>query len=242
MKKWLKISLGIIGVIVLLVIIDLVVIFTFQRPLFAVKGVTDSMYKGLFYDTYVCDEFSIPQIKMKGTKFVCSEESSLNRINNQIIEYFSNDNTDYENYVFNYVDLENYVVVVGLLDNSKKEQERFKRMVVDSNLIKFVQTTKLVEEVDEYTFIRTYHILNRADSNDDKYLYLTLRQFQAEEVCTVKVEKRLCSSVEEGKNYEFTFKSTKKFGDNISSIFDNSEVVSIIETQKVGLEQIQDSF
>lgn len=248
MKKWLKIILGIIGVIILLFVIDLVFIFTIHRPLFAIKESSKKMYKGLLYDTYICDKQSIPQIKAKSTKFVCSVTDDLDQINNKIIEYFLNNGTsNYENYDFNYVDEKNQVVVVGLLDNSKEAQEKFKETVVNSDLIKFVQSEKSMLEnnnnfIKEYTFIRTYHILNIADSNDEKYLYLTIRQFQDEEVQTVKVEKNLCPSIEVGKNYEFTLKTNQKLEDNIQSIFNNSTVVSITETDKVGLEQIQDSI
>ena len=37
MKKWLKITLGVVGGIILLFAIDLICIFTINRPLFAVK-------------------------------------------------------------------------------------------------------------------------------------------------------------------------------------------------------------
>ncbi len=173
----------------------------------------------------------------------------LESVNNEIIAYFQTNGTSgYENCVFNYVDEENNVVVVGLLDNSEKEQERFKETIVDSNLIKFVKSEKLVHENDNQnskdlkTFIRTYEILNVAESNDTNYIYLTIRQFQGEEVQTVKVEKALCPAIEEGKNYEFTLKQKRKPEDNILSIFNNSSIVSIIETDKIGLEQIQDSI
>jgi hypothetical protein len=71
---------------------------------------------------------------------VSSDE--LNKINNQIIEYFNKNDANYDNFSFNYVDNENKVVVVGLLENSKKEQEEFKKRVVNSNLIKFVEGDK----------------------------------------------------------------------------------------------------
>lgn len=73
MKKWLKITLGVIGGIVLLFIIDLICIFTINRPLFAIKKDNVNVYKGIFYDTYNCLEFSVPQIKPKGTKFSCAK-------------------------------------------------------------------------------------------------------------------------------------------------------------------------
>lgn len=73
MKKWLKITLGVIGGIVLLLVIDLGCIFIINRPLFAIKKDNGSVYKGILYDTYNCAEYSVPQIKVKGTKFTCHD-------------------------------------------------------------------------------------------------------------------------------------------------------------------------
>ena len=75
MKKFIKIFLIIIGIIILSIIIDMVCIFTINRPIFAIKDDCDCLYfvyRGLFYDTYNCPEYSVPQIKAKGTKFSCS--------------------------------------------------------------------------------------------------------------------------------------------------------------------------
>jgi len=73
MKKSIKIILGIVLVIVLTIIIDLVCIFTINRPIFVISEDygTYAIYKGLFFDTYNCSEYSIPQIKMKNKKFNC---------------------------------------------------------------------------------------------------------------------------------------------------------------------------
>ena len=72
MKKFIKIFLIIIGIIILSIIIDLVCIFTINRPIFAIKAGTPYTFTGIFYDTYNCPEYSVPQIKAKGTKFSCS--------------------------------------------------------------------------------------------------------------------------------------------------------------------------
>lgn len=81
MNKYLKIILWIIGLIILSVIIDLISIFTINRPIFAIKkdngASVDIIYKGIFFDTYNCQEYSIPQIKKKTTKFNCA----VSRIN-----------------------------------------------------------------------------------------------------------------------------------------------------------------
>ena len=49
------------------------------------------------------------------------------------------------NLSFNYVDTINKKVVVGLLNNSKEEQERFKKLVVDSEYIVFIEGGKLID-------------------------------------------------------------------------------------------------
>lgn len=76
MKKWLRIGLGVIGIMILCNVIDLVCIFTINRPLFAIRtdndGSINVVYKGIFYDTYDCAEYSALQIKSKGTKFSCA--------------------------------------------------------------------------------------------------------------------------------------------------------------------------
>jgi len=77
MNKYLKIMFLLIGIIILSIIIDLICIFTINKPIFAIKINNDEVYKGLFFDTYNCQEYSIPQIKTKRTKFSCS----VSRIN-----------------------------------------------------------------------------------------------------------------------------------------------------------------
>ena len=61
----------------------------------------------------------------------------LNNINDIITKYFLNSEVDNRNYSYNYVDIEKEVIIVGLINNSKAEQERFKKNVVDSKYIKF---------------------------------------------------------------------------------------------------------
>ncbi len=92
------------------------------------------------------------------------------------------------------------------------------------------------------TFTKTYNVLNISESNDEEYLYLTIRQFQVEEIETVKVLRSLASDILEGHNYEFTFEYTENKGEDLKSIFNNYKLVSIYETDKVGLEQRQDSI
>ena len=63
----------------------------------------------------------------------------LNDINDKITEFYINNNDKAGNLGSHYVDEENKVVVVELIDNSSEEQEKFRKEVVDSEYIKFVQ-------------------------------------------------------------------------------------------------------
>lgn len=81
MKKWIKLMAYFILSVLLLVVIDLICIYTLNRPLFAIKeDAGDSVtYRGVFYDTYNCQEHSMPQIKAKGAKFMCLVHKGYNK-------------------------------------------------------------------------------------------------------------------------------------------------------------------
>ena len=64
--------------IALIIAIDFICIFTINRPIFAIKE--NNVYKGIFYDVYECMEYSVPQIKIKGTKFNCVQSFSQDLI------------------------------------------------------------------------------------------------------------------------------------------------------------------
>ena len=88
MKKWVKIILGVIGTVILLFVIDLIFIFTINRPLLAIKedngDSVNLIYRGILYDTYNCHEYSSPQIKIKGAKYTCvAIEFDENEIDNK---------------------------------------------------------------------------------------------------------------------------------------------------------------
>lgn len=106
-----------------------------------------------------------------------------------------------------------------------------------------INSNDINNNTENSTFTKTYNVLNVADSNDENYIYLTIRQFQEEEVKTVKVQRSLANNIEISKDYEFTFRYTdKKVEENIESIFTNTTLVSIKKTDKQGIEQIQDSI
>lgn len=74
--KSIKFILSILISILFLVAVDIACIFIVNRPLFAIKinngDSANIVYKGIFYDTYNCIEYSVPQIKNKFSKFECS--------------------------------------------------------------------------------------------------------------------------------------------------------------------------
>lgn len=76
MKKWLKIVIIIICVVLISFILDFISIFTLNKPLFGIRvdngDSVNIIYKGIFYDVYNCIEHSVPFIKSKGTKFNCT--------------------------------------------------------------------------------------------------------------------------------------------------------------------------
>lgn len=112
-----------------------------------------------------------------------------------------------------------------------------------NNIIFQNKTNEIKSIAESYTFTKTYNVVNVADSNDENYLYLTIRKFQDEEVKTVKVQRSLANTVEKENNYEFTFQYTNNIPeDNIESIFANTMLIAIKKTDKQGLEQVQDSI
>ena len=78
MKRFLNIILKISLIIILIIILDLTCIFIINRPLFAIKedngDSVNIVYRGIFYDTLNCHEYSTPQIKLKGTKISCATQ------------------------------------------------------------------------------------------------------------------------------------------------------------------------
>lgn len=98
------------------------------------------------------------------------------------------------------------------------------------------------EEAYTCSFTRTYLVLDVSDSNDSEFIYLTLREFQGEEVVTVRVNRNLIEEISEDTYYEFQFGSTGKSEEtDIKNIFDSNLLLSIMETDKVGLEQINEN-
>lgn len=91
----------------------------------------------------------------------------------------------------------------------------------------------------EKTFTRTYSIKSVIEDDDEDFVNVTLKQFQGEEAI-VKINKS--TNLVVGKIYEFTFLNFYSFEDTISNIFTYATLLKAKETDKVGLEQINDAI
>ena len=151
-------------------------------------------------------------------------------------------NGTYAGYMF---DLEVGGKQVCILDNDKCVVFTFigEYYFSDEYIYELLDTI-VIESVrdDKEVFTRTYKVIEKIENNSIVYDSFRIKLFQGEEV-VVDIKKEFGKDIEIGKNYEFTFeKSSNKIDDNIKSIFDSAELVSVIETDKVGLEQVQDSI
>lgn len=91
---------------------------------------------------FLCSIIILVVISCKIKKEVSIDE--LNNINDEIISYFNRNGTKkYDNFSYNYVDEKEKVVVVGLIDNSKNEQNWFRKNIVDSKYLKFEKAKRM---------------------------------------------------------------------------------------------------
>lgn len=109
---------------------------------------------------------------------------------------------------------------------------------------------------NNYTFVRTYTVKDIEEYTEQQYtsdgipvsysnsFKVTLSQFQKEEVSVI-INNLWDIKLEKDKIYEFEFKlydSADEIEDNINYIFKNADIVEVRETNKVGLEQLQEEI
>ena len=141
-----------------------------------------------------------------------------------------------------------------LIEDLKDKKIYVNNFDIKKNVYMSVETKELLfknKEINNndndtiYEFTQTYNVRNIEESNNDAYLYLTLRQFEAEEVTSVRVSRSLAKNIEIGNNYEFTFRynysNTNLKEGSIAEIFEKCNLVSINYTDKIGVEQVQES-
>ena len=100
-----------------------------------------------------------------------------------------------------------------------------------------------LKEKETCTLIRTFYIDDIKNSNDENYLYVTLHEYQVEEVFTIKISKVIGQDLEKNNNYEFTFTAPKDYiWESTDTLFNNREVISIEQTDKIGMEQTSNYY
>ena len=99
-------------------------------------------------------------------------------------------------------------------------------------------------QINEIEFVRTYNIKSDLKETDKtgNYNFYVVEQYQMNELALIKVEKKY--KLEEGNDYEFTFKGEKKERADYTAqdIFTDFRIVNIEKTDKKGLDQRQDGI
>ncbi len=99
----------------------------------------------------------------------------------------------------------------------------------------------------EIEFVRTFSVDAKLSYSDTtgNYGYIVVNQFQQDMPTVMKIENDLFEQLEEGNNYEFTFRGEVKNNNDYSKLYDivnDFECVAVNETNKTGLEQRQDAI
>ena len=125
-----------------------------------------------------------------------------------------------------------YKIVKCNLDNNKNLYVGTDDMTVDDLCVKNSEKT---------AFKRTYQILNITDSDNEEYWFLTLKEYQVDEVITVKVKNEINPNLKEKKSYifELVFNGTC-ITDELKWILGNTDIVSIKPTDKIGMDATRD--
>ncbi len=125
-----------------------------------------------------------------------------------------------------------YKIIKCNLDNNKNLYVGTDDMTVDDLCVKNSEKT---------AFKRTYQVLNVTDSDNEEYWFLTLKEYQVDEVVTVKVKKEINPNLKEKKSYifELVFNGTC-ITDELKWILGNTDIVSIKPTDKIGMDATRD--
>ncbi len=102
---------------------------------------------------------------------------------------------------------------------------------------------EIIEE-GECAFTRTYHVVDimKYQATDNISKFVILDQFQEYNPFIVKLTKDQASKLFKNKMYEFTFNGSRKYKNKeYNELFENFELTNIKETEKVGLDQLQET-
>ena len=157
MKKGIRITLIVIGIVIGIILLD-----TIQALVFNNNPIIGTLTKcrskeGIFVTTYHCENGrNITKLKDStcNTETVCKEtiikdyNIKANDLQERINEYFTSEGTDLSNYAHSYIDSNNKVIV-GLIDNTEDKQNDFLDKVFTkccgSDYISFIKEHNLIE-------------------------------------------------------------------------------------------------
>ena len=135
----------------------------------------------------------------------------LNKINDKITEFYINNNDKAGNLGSHYVDEENKVVVVELINNSKEEQEKFRKEVIDSEYIKFVQGSQ-----------QDYHQIKITKTKDCDNQVIEYYQYEEQKVYLVCLDE---ITIDGATFKDYFSKTYQTFNDSINSLINDMELV-----------------
>lgn len=135
----------------------------------------------------------------------------LNKINDKITEFYINNNDTAGNLGSHYVDEENKVVVVELINNSKEEQEKFRKEVIDSEYIKFVQGSQ-----------QDNHQIKITKTKDCDNQVIEYYQYEEQKVYLVCLDE---ITIDGATFKDYFSKTYQTFNDSINSLINDMELV-----------------
>ena len=143
----------------------------------------------------------------------------------ELLSHFINDLK--EKKVYNYY-IEPTIVITANEQNIE---------IIKENRQKYYQNETNYSSCD---FVRTYFVEMIKESDDGEDYTVVLSEYLSDDLTTVRLDKNIANNLQVGFYYEFTFKTYQAYIDtDIENIFDENEVVSVKETDKVGVNQIQ---
>lgn len=180
-------------------------------------------------------------IILGGTGCIQKSSKNINSLNNSINEYFTwNPQYIGNPYVYNYVNENENVIVVGLLNNTKEEQKWFKKAVLNSKYVKFEKAKNVNFDVSStldhiinngpQTSSSPFDYVNASKEEYEKllanpketfeYAIKDLIESNASKGLRSYIEALLCIEINEGFNYDF--ESANDFLDNYKKYLENN--------------------
>lgn len=131
--------------------------------------------------------------------------------------------------------LEETINVLNIQNENQKEE-----IEMQANIIRSLNNKLDKEEQIEYTKCKstlTFNVIDILDYTGPVlgYKYVLVDKFQEFEPYIIRLKETF--KIDKNKNYEITFYGYQNI-DNIETLINSSEIMSVIETSKQGMEQI----